>query len=210
MKTNHAALIAFVSTALLAGCATVHVQMPAPAQIAAPSGAPGGPQVGVAPARDSRSSNDAGALGIKGAPLPLGTDVEVGSDLGAYVTGALAQGLAAQKFAVVTVSDPTQPHPSGQPAFGGKTVVATIQSASLNTADAIMFAADCAVSFAAQVYDPSGTVVYAQTYSGQNSEHLGAHGVGGYEVSAGQVLAKAADRAVASALEDPKFIQALR
>jgi len=183
------------SLALLSGCnAVIRPKMPESSatlvQAAPPTGG-----VGLAAVKDGRSGASGGGVGAAG--------VEIQSDLGDYVHNGFANGLSHKGLQVVDTKASTN-------AQGVKrTVVVTVQSASVSTIDALLQPATANVAVAVQVYDPDQKVIFAQTYTGTNRETLGLHGQAGYDENSGRIVAAAADSAVEQALADPNFQKAI-
>ncbi len=159
--------------------------------------------IGLVPVKDTRTSTDAGSIGAAG--------VRVGPELADYVHRAFRVKLGALGLNAVSAPDPTALPSTGTQLFSGKVIVVTVQSASIGTADAILFPADASVAIAVQVFDSSARPLYANTYSGNYSERVGMHLTAtGYGDAAGAVIARAADQAVGRATTDSKFADAVR
>jgi hypothetical protein len=196
-KSRRLAMLAGLMTFLtiISGCnAVIRPKMPENqatlVQAAPPSGG-----VGLAAVKDGRSGGSSGGVGAAG--------VEIQSDLGDYVHNSFANGLSHKGLPVVdTKTSPAAPGVK-------RTVVVTLQSASVSTIDAILQPATANVAIAVQVYDPTQKVIFAQTYTGTNRETLGLHGQAGYDENSGRIVAAAADSAVEQALADPNFQKAI-
>jgi hypothetical protein len=194
ISADHLAVLVPLCLLLMSGCSvTANATVPtAPALEAAPQSAP---HVNLSAVKDGRGTEKAGAIGAAHFNLKWG--------LNDYVQSSFANGLTHSGYAVNAISGPT-------PQQGVKTVVVTVQSASVASFDAILQPARGEVGIAVQVFGSADAPVYAHSYSGTYSETVGIHGIGGYEEDVGRIIATAADQAVSHAMADPSFQAAIK
>ena len=194
MSAHHFGVLILLCLLLMSGCSvTMNASVPtAPALQAAPQSAP---RVNLSAVKDGRGTVKAGGIGA--------ASFDLRSGLNEYIQNSFANGLTHSGYAVQATSGP-------EPQRGVKTVVVTVQSASIASFDAILQPARGQVDIAVQVFGSSDAPVYAHSYSGAYSETAGIHGTGGYEEAAGRIIATAADRAVNDAIGDPNFQAAIK
>jgi hypothetical protein len=178
----------------MCGCSiTANAIVPtAPALQATPQNVP---RVNLSAVKDGRGTVKAGAIGA--------VSFDLKSGLNEYVQNSFANGLMHTGYAINSSAGLA-------PQEGVKTVVVTVQSASVASFDAILQPARGEVSIAVQIFGISETLLYARSYSGSYSETAGLHGQTGYEEDVGRIIATAADQAVSNALADPGFQTALK
>jgi hypothetical protein len=195
MKTK---LFAVLIALLTSGCGSVafNSQFPPAPEAVAVAGAP---EIGLAAVRDIRTSTEVGTIGM--------ASVVAGPELVDYLDHSLSASLVQKGFKVQNAPEPGKGSTSG---FTAKIVQVTLQSASLNTFDAVMAPAQITLAIAIQVYDPSGKVSYAQAYQSDIKAYIGMHGQAGYETRTGEVLSQAVNQAVSNAMSDQQLLAALK
>ncbi|HLI81146.1 MAG TPA: hypothetical protein VKV03_14260 [Candidatus Binataceae bacterium] len=195
MKTR---VFAVMIAMLTGGCGSVafNSQFPQAPQAVA---AAGSPALGLATVRDTRTSTTLGKIGL--------ATVVSGPELDDYLYHSLSAALVQKGFAVQNAPDPGTGSSAG---FNAKIVQVTVQSASLHTFDAIMAPAQVTLVIAIQVCDPTGKVLYSQTYQSDTKDYIGMHSQAGYETRTGEVLSQAVTQAVNAAMADQQLLAALK
>jgi hypothetical protein len=161
------------------------------------SAKPGAPQIGLARVADSRASRVSGVAN--------NTNLLAGPELNDYIERKFRERLANEGFAPVEALNPaTAARPDDH-----KTILVTLQSASIGNVGTMFSDPQASIDIAVQVYSAGGRrIVFGHGYSGQHSEPLGR--TTGTGMSAGRIIAAAADGAIDQAFTDPAFEQALR
>lgn len=186
-------LAVVMSATFLSACSvTLRAKMPEAATVAPTSLQKTG--VGLV-VKDGRGSSSGGGVGAAG--------VEIGPELTEYIGNDVKRGLSIKQLRVVDTKE------SAVAAGLSRTMVVTLQSASVSSFDALLQPATATVAIAVQVYDPQKQITFAQTYTGSASETLGIRGKSGYEENIGRLLATAAESAVQQALDDRRFETAI-
>lgn len=189
-------LVALAAT----GCMTAYAQFPAGPTLPAVGARADASLIGMSPVTDDRADESAGTIGA--------LKIAAGPDLISYVDRALRRSLQDAGFAVVAAPNPEELGDVGLAnVFNGKVISVSVESASISTADAIMYPADCRVGLLARVYDRSGNLIYAESYMGKHRKTLGFHTAGKKE---GEFLAAAADDAVERILKTQEFREAVK
>lgn len=182
----------------LPGCISQYAKFPKVAETALPADSQNYPVLGLSAIKDNRSSESAGGVG--------GVKLKAGDELKQYIYTTLRNKLTEQGFNIHLAEDPFG-EKSGTGMTGLKTVSVTLQSASIDTADALMFPAESEVQITAQVFSASGDVLFARQYSGHHSKRIGLSGTGKKE---GSYIALAADQAIQNIINDTEFIAAIK
>jgi hypothetical protein len=186
--------ISLVFCLLLSGCMTINATVPSPPALEpSPQAATRG--VILSPVKDGRGNSNVGGIGSASFDLKSG--------LSEYIQNSFTNGLTRSGYAVNSI------HTRGV-SGEAKTVVVTVQSASIASFDALLEPAHGEVSIAVQVFGNSDSPIYARSYQGTYSETVGIHGQSGYEEDAGRIIGTAADRAIDSAIGDANFQAAIR
>ena len=184
---------------IFAGCLTQRSQFPVAAAVTPPQGAETLPVIGLARTQDDRPNEKAGHIG--------GLRITAGNDALDYVHDSLKNKLMQKGFRVVEVTDPSKAaDPHERPAERTISIIPILQSASITTADAILFAATIDVDLAAKVYDAKGEVVYATKARSEQKNRLW---FSSGTKKTGRLLSEAVDAVLDQVLADPKFATAL-
>jgi hypothetical protein len=182
-----------------AGCLTQKSEFPVLHETALRT-AERAPVVGLAPVQDDRQNTKAGHVG--------GARITTGPDAIEYVSRSFTNKLHEKGFKVVKTPVPSNhAGPNEQPALGTVTVVPILQSASITSADAILFPAVIDVDLAAKVCDERGKVIYVGKAHGAHRTRLW---LSSSKKKFGKLLATAMDQALDEIVRDPKFDQALK
>lgn len=156
-----------------------------------------GYSVRLADMKDNRSSEKAGRIS--------GLGIKAGDELTRYIYSRLRNRLIEKNISIQLISA-MQGESISSPSHL-KAVVPSLESASIKTADSVMFPAKSEISLKIEVCDSSGKVFFSKVYTGNHSDYLGLVFSGKLP---GEYMSIAADRAVESVAEDPEFLKAIQ
>jgi hypothetical protein len=155
---------------------------------------PNAPTIGLAHVADPRISRVVATRG--------GLSFLAGPELDDYIERAIRNKLwEAGLNAIEALNPATSATPNP-----GKTILVTVQSASISNFDSMFSTPKVSLDLAIQIF-LGGKIVFAQSYLGVHSEGLA---FGSPSMGTGHILAAAADDAIGQAFADPQFKAALR
>lgn len=184
--------------AVTTGCVTKQVKMPLD-QEASSRSMQSGIVIGVSTS-DARATETLGRIGLA---IP-----SVGSELENYIQSTAKSLLKRRGYAAVDAPDIASP--SGvtlSHAFNGKIVSIAIESATLNTFDALLAPAKTTINLNTRVYSDNGNVLHEQRCQGNGSGHIGLSVSGESE---GKALASAVRVALGECLNNSEFRKAIK